>query len=1003
MALNTQEVSFVDNGIQANAPSEGAFALNMLFKNNCWQVRKGFGQVTQFDATMSLPVGGSSTSVWGYKKHLGSHLIKTDFGNEQILSVFLSTVNSSAVSDTLSAGATWSESTSKTVSQDVDIYLVSIYDITTGERFELPLYLHTSQKVNADSFVESTPSGSTVSGGRALTNTTGLTEAAGTAMPQYQTSATNDYQAWVRAEDEFFYFEEFGDILYFGNRATGTWAYLPASFNGLRRSYVDKINHHEWSRPYGETCIIVPLVLVPGADRAGFEYLASTDLPSPSDISSLLDRVCYASGKQVFFSDQNKPSSIKVLNVIDVPCESDITAITEQNGNLLIFTSHECYLYQPSLSDLLSGGKLTKISDHVGCVAPSAVESVDNRVVFVDTSGIYTVAQGTSVSKLSEDITPFFTDSMPNPLTSAFLTLGSPGDASQYYETSLRANLSGVKCSYSSSLEALIVCFPGMNGAMCSTSGRWSWWSFDSISTSDGEPGVTQNLPSPWIVCSQSDLFMLAGPDVQSLTDGARDPATSAVLGGNTASRSFIICRYGRGGAIDRSIGGREDHRLITGRWRIKNALVNSPANGGFYFEEPVKIEEGFNFIAHGESATSTRGQAGARDYFVPISVVITSTDGPWASRRASNHAIDGFTGTFVNYVLLVFAFDTANWEPVIESGGTTDIVWDLSSERLPTNANHSIADWSVSVSNNVGTPTVDGGHIAIAYDGRTGLSGNVYDGSLNIPINRRAPLIRIAMRRKSSTSSVSGMGISPQANYSLVGNQPSGGTTSSSLLPSYIFDQWVLSRTEVRDFDDMAQPVDWAYRSSTVGLGEGKELKFRGIYADVLSHGAGTNKIQSSWQYGLMNTIASSDRRDLAAQVLDITDNPATGSTNNRTRVNQQSGYTGTPPAASSAFSAKDTIRKTVRSELSGNPTVEKVFSSDGSVVYSDLGAGTTTGNVLIGDEDVNQVAISMGVKGQSFNVMMFGFIRNRAERLFIEGAKAAFRVLSGRRRKGR
>lgn len=152
------------------------------------------------------------------------------------------------------------------------------------------------------------------------------------------------------------------------------------------------------------------------------------------------------------------------------------------------------------------------------------------------------------------------------------------------------------------------------------------------------------------------------------------------------------------------------------------------------------------------------------------------------------------------------------------------------------------------------------------------------------------------------------------------------------------------------------------------------------------------------------MNTIASSDRRDLAAQVLDITDNPARGSTNNRTRVNQQSGYTGTPPAASSAFSAKDTIRKTVRSELSGNPTIEKVFNSDGSVVYSGFDAsGTTSGNVLIGDEEVNQVAISMGVKGQSFNVTMFGFIRNKAERLFIEGARAAFRVVGGRRRKGR
>ena len=713
--------------------------------------------------------------------------------------------------------------------------------------------------------------------------------------------------------------------------------------------------------------------------------------------------MCFASGRQVFFSDQNKPNSIKVLNVIDVPSEGEISAIVEQNGNLLIFTDNETWFYQPSLSDLLSGGKLTRISESVGCVGPNSVQKIDNNVVFVDSSGIYTNPGNLSISKMSTDVNPFFTDSMPNPLTSAFLTLGSPGDSSQYYDTSLSAKLSGVKTSYSADLDALIVCFPELNGALCSTSNKWSWWSFDSMSTSDGEPGVTQNIPLPWILSSQTDLFMIAGPDIQALTDGALARDGSALCG-NTTSRSFFICRYGRGGGIDRSIGENEDDRFITGRWRSVN-LANNPLAGAFYFDEPTKIDSGFNFIEHGAGATTTRGQAGERDYFLPISVAITSAVGPWSAARNTNYnSATTPPGDWLNYVELIFGFDSTNWEPVIESGATTDVVYDLPTERLPTNYNYSITDWSVHRSNSSGTPSASGGYIAVVFDGRSGLSGHVYNGSMNAPINRRTPLIRVAMRKLSSTSDLSGMAIEPVQNYSSVGRQPDPGALETVLMPSFVFDKWAISRNSVRDRGDTDQPVDWAYRSPTVGMGEGREVKFRGIYADVLSHGAGTEKVQPSWQYGLMSTIASSDRRDLAAQVLDITDNPASGSTNNRTRVKQQSSYTGTPPAASSAFSAKDTIRKTVRSELSGNPTIEKVFNSDGSVVYSGFDAsGTTSGNVLIGDEEVNQVAISMGVKGQSFNVTMFGFIRNKAERLFIEGARAAFRVVGGRRRKGR
>ena len=84
-----------------------------------------------------------------------------------------------------------------------------------------------------------------------------------------------------------------------------------------------------------------------------------------------------------------------------------------------------------------------------------------------------------------------------------------------------------------------------------------------------------------------------------------------------------------------------------------------------------------------------------------------------------------------------------------------------------------------------------------------------------------------------------------------------------------------------------------------------------------------------------------------------------------------------------------------------------DKVFQSGGtSIVWANkdaAGSATADGTVLIGDEDTSDIAVSMSVKGQSFSVMNFGFIMNRAEKLWLEGVKAVFRVVGGRRRRGR
>jgi hypothetical protein len=987
MALQTEEADVVGPGIQANAPTKGAFALNMLYKNNCWQVRKGFGQVSQFDTTLSLPTGGSGFD-WGYGKQLGSRLIKTAFGNLQMVTIFLATCNTSVSN----ASDSSSFSTGRTASTGLDVYIVHIYDLTTDERFEVPLYGHTSQKAYPDTFIEFSPGGTSSSGRTVNASSSSFFADAPTVQGQYQTHFGQSYQSWIKANDEFFYFEEFEGVLYFGNRFTGTWAYRPTSFSSIRPIGVDVINTRESMGPYSESSIVVPVVFVPGESVASFEYFRTGDIPRPVDVANVLGRFYYAAGREIFISDQASPNHIIGLNFFQVPCREDIVAVAAQNGNLLIFTPNETWLYQPSTGPVASDGKLTQISAEIGCIGPNAIVDVESSVVFVDTSGVYASTGNLSIQSISDDIEPFFTDTMPNPMTSFFLTKGQPSTASDFVRTTLRASFGGVKCSYSQDLGCLMICFPELDGVLCQSAGRWSWWSFESLSTSDGKPGKTANLPSPWVMAHQDQLFLIAGPDSEVLTDDSG----SSDKGGDTKSRSFFICEYGRGGGVDRSVSD-EDVRRFTGRIRAEQADATRLQNGYFFFDDPIELPSGYNVITpvNPTDSDATPVTLSSETYEVPISLVLTSqaatTGGSgtvWQSLRSTNHG-SGATvpGNWIDKFTLRFLFDATRYTPVFASGSTTVLTYALASERIGL----SVSNFGVTRTDASGVGDASGSYINIAYVGNSStVPGSYYDMSLNVPLGRLSPLLSIYMKKNASTTDESTMGITPT-----VASVESTASSIDSNLASFVFDRWSPSTATVRQQDSVAQPVDWAYRSGSLGVNQGGELKFRGVYANLLSHGrADLTVTNANWQYGLFNVLAESDRRGLAAQVIDFTSDPA--------QVKQQADYSGTPPAASAAFAGIDTIRTTFQD--SGGDMIGKTFAQSGGPTYSTLASDSTIrGDLLIGDEEVSDIAVSLGVKGQSFSVMMFGFIRNKAERLFIEGAKAAFRVVGGRRRKGR
>ena len=972
MATKAQEVQVLRDGIQANAPTPGSFALNMLHSNNCWQVREGFGQVTQFDTEMSAIWGNfglSSMGDWGLSKHLGSHLIKTSFGNLQMLSVFLSSVQA-----TVAGGP----SATHSYGQLRNIYIVSIYDLTTNERFEVPLYPHTSQTAVSASYRDSV---STTLGARTSIDvaSSGLQDL----MPQYQTCKSESYESWVQAEDEFFYFKEFADILYFGNSRTGTWAYLPASFNGTRKTFIDKFNLRDYAYSYGESSMITPVVLSPGINTDAYEYFRTADMPNAVDIAVVSGRMVYAEGNVVFFSDPFYPNAIVGDNYVDVPSEEGITAIAEHNSNLVIFTANETWLYQLAVGDLAAGGRITRVSDTVGCVGPNAKCRMGSALVWVDTSGVYQTTSGLNMNRLSDDVLPFFErEGMTNPLTSYFVDYGQTDPSTREQPTTtLRFKPKGVKCTFVASMNMLSISVPDLGGALVLSNGKWSWWTFESMVAQSGGSavvGVSQNLPAPWVLNYQDDIFAVAGPDVQSLTDEAVNGLSGAGIDFDVTSRSFFIMEYGRGGSIDRSVSDEDDRKITgygaytpgggtgTGSYPFTWAWPATPDPvGGLYIHDPIKVPVGYVFPSGVTTATTD-------DYIlVPISVVV--------SRDMD-----------VDTLVADLAFDNTHWRPVFNHATQADVDFLLPTERLASAAGWRDAgtqDGEVHVysGNTMSSSDQDGKCIRIKWD-YVATSGYQHAPHMNLRTLRDNPLIYLPFKRISAKSDedTSGMGwvlllnpVSATDTRFVVVDE----TNSITLRPGvHVFNRWSLATTSVRKEDSVAQPVDWAYKSTNVGLEGGNEIKMRGLWANLLSHGTGTDKLDSVWPYGTFNTLVGSDRKEWMTQVIDAT------------------------PAQAAVEQAAGTNTLRTRVQKADKTLVDKTFGTD--IVWADKGAtgsATADGTVLIGDEDTSDIAVSMSVKGQSFSVMNFGFIMNRAEKLWLEGVKAVFRVVGGRRRRGR
>ena len=948
MANSYQEVNVLLDGIQAEQPSNGSFAQNVFFRRGTLEVRKGFGQVAQLDTSFGKGFYNDGTK-WGYKEHLGSYLFLTDFGNFQVVSVFLAFINST--NDSLNNIVTTT-------------YVVSIYDLDTNTWWEEDLYRKTSEN-NSERFI----------------------------MPDwhgpYESTVETDYQDWIAGEDSSFFFEEYRDILFFGSSRAGTFVYYPSLFGKNRIKQIDKTNELDWSTPYGESSIVSKAIPSPGLFTEGIEYFTDSDFPNPETVTYFENRLVYASGRSLFFSDVGQPTNIAVDNFITLTnSQEDITAIVEHYGNIIIFTASETWLYRPSVGALASQGRLDKVSNAIGCIDKNAVTRRNSKIVWLDINGVYEMSNNLIIEKLSDKIDTFFKDFISNPLTSYFTSQGFSGLDGAQPKTTLSFFPGKIKLQYVEDLELLLICLPGQNHALCqSKGGQWSLWSFDSIAsvkesfsgltvdstlvtadntliTADNSTvslgfspvvGIQENIQNPWILSNRNKFVLVGSIDDQDLSDNSLKGGGPRV-DEDTLASSYYILEYGRGGALDRNID-EEDNRTVAGKYEYSPPVF--VGDGGIYWEKLEKVPEGFTFPGGLTIAT------GGKSFLVPIEVV--------PREGTTVFGIDRYT--------IIFKFDNTHWRPVFFSGTEIDFI--LPPERLAGKAGFSqgapipgLAE--VQCYNSGGVPDITGNEIRIHWDGATAPNTWRFYPHMNIGLNQKNTLIYIPMLPAGiSTEAVSGMGIEPLTHF-LEDNTNSLG---ADLVPT-VWSEWFLPFGVQRRRDNVAQSVDWLYKSDNVGLNDAGRIKARGILIRALSHSKGTDQQVVEWPLGILNTIIGADRKEYMSQFLDY----------NGDDIKKL--FPGVILDDEGLIDIKSRFKnfntQLLTKKLFNNADIEWGSKSDSAV-----------GNFLIDDEDVSEYMTSDILKGKSFTYMIFGFMRNRGNRLVFEKFTTMFRVTTDSRRR--
>ena len=137
MAIPSQEVEILKEGVDNRAPTNSSFALNLIHRRGAFEVRDGFGQLAQRTTSLNMPMPFNKD--FGINEHVASTVMNTNFGHVQIVSLFKASVNTANTTSNTPNTIAWYNNFRES------LYSIHIDDITDGTHWEEILYTHTAR------------------------------------------------------------------------------------------------------------------------------------------------------------------------------------------------------------------------------------------------------------------------------------------------------------------------------------------------------------------------------------------------------------------------------------------------------------------------------------------------------------------------------------------------------------------------------------------------------------------------------------------------------------------------------------------------------------------------------------------------------------------------------------------------------------------------------------------------------------------------------------------
>jgi len=941
MAAPRTEIDIVGEGAKLLDPyNNQAFYQNLYKQRGLWETREGFGTLVEFTGMLNAMDINASTGLaksqnYGLDKHLGSFLFETNFGHEQVISVFRGYGYTGYLKE--EDDINQDDAVRHKLTDIIYFYQVFIYDTHTNNLWMETIYQHTGE-LNEPDQVSPFYHG------------------------YYESRYTSsNFSQTVQAEDDYFFFKSYLGKLYFANKS-GLYVYNPAAFIENRTKLVNNVNNRNelndtLSNHYSEGSLIDRVAFKDGifATDNAFSYIQTDELKSFTAIDAYQGRLVIASGKSIYFTDVGVPNAIIGDNVFTFhEMRNPITAIKVLTNGIVIWSKDQTFFYQPSRGVLLSGGRSVLAHDEIGCVGQNAVLHKEGNVFWVDKNGVYVTTNGLNLQELSLPIKKFFQDETVSPLVHYFTANGLNFDGSADKPPFiLRAeeNLDGVHLSYDEKHETLFVVFPKLNLAWGFKEG-WFLWLMSSIvfnDSGDQQVGTTAAVTEPWFVSGQREVYALGGRKTTTMNktdwDTGSDELTQTTL---SPLVSFRLFEWGRGGALDGSTRDYNEGKRLSGYYR--KVKEQTPGSGRYsvYFD---KLRRFGNRVSAEATQTTVYGQEDDL-YYLPIRITPFSD----LSRRVQN-------------LTLSFYIDTTRWTiPSWDGAVDNSAIFMLPPETA-------IAYDGFSPGAGVATSefSFDGttGEVTIKFD--VSLATSSYN-FLNLSNGNKNDFIYIPLQKRSAATDPSQNIITEWGSFQIDHDDGAGGQTRESGLVAY---EWLNGWFPARTAEEVQAPIDWVLKSQQIGMEDANQIKARGSYSLISSRGEG-QKFISPWNFGVWNSLAGSDYKDYVSQNVDFVGEAA---------VREDFAQ----------VSNKNSIRTRW---LDGTDLKNRTFNN--SATYSS-NQNVDDGNFYVDVPEVDTIATSDSVRGESVSYTFFGFLQDKANKIVIRTIKVALQAVAGRRRRGR